>query len=59
MRRISVKNALYEMNLRYESMSNAEELLPLAIEKYSPNPEIVKAIEAEYRQYGIKPLILS
>ena len=40
-------------------MSNAEQLLPLAIKKYNPNKEIIKAIEKEYEQYGAVHLKLS
>lgn len=56
---ISVKAALNSLDIPYFSMSNAEELLPLAIKKYNPNEEIIRAIEREYEQFGVKPLKLS
>ena len=46
------------MDIEYSSMSNARELLPLAIAKYKPKDEIVKTIEQEYEKHGITPIKL-
>ncbi len=40
----------------YWHMSSAEELLPLAVQLLKPAKEIVSALEAEYQEYGVKPL---
>ncbi|VVB78350.1 Orotate phosphoribosyltransferase [uncultured archaeon] len=55
----SVKNAMSLLDIRYESMSSAEELLELAVKKYKPNTEIIKSIEKEFEEYGIKPIKLA
>jgi hypothetical protein len=39
-------------------MSKAHDLLPLAYEKYAPGEKIARAVEEEYRQYGVEPLSL-
>ena len=57
-KRMSVKDRLAMMDIPFCSMSNAKELLPLAIAKYKPKDEIVKAIEKEYEKHGITQIKL-
>jgi hypothetical protein len=56
---ISVSEALKKLNIDYFSMSNAAELLPLAVRKYKPDKEIMKSIEKEFEQYGVSTLRLA
>ena len=55
---ISVKDALSSMNISYESMGKATEILPLAYERFKPGKEIAKAIEEEFDRYGVEKLKL-
>jgi orotate phosphoribosyltransferase len=42
--------------VRYFHMSNALELLPAAARRSHPGPEVIKAIEEEFREFGVQPL---
>lgn len=56
---ISVREAIERKNVRYEAMSHATELLPLAYHKLRPGKDIPEAIEREFAEYGVHPLRLS
>ena len=54
----TVQSALAQFDVPYNCLSNALDILPLAVEKYKPTPEIIKAIEKEYEKYGVERLVL-
>lgn len=54
----SVEEAITERGVQFHSMSNSLAMLPLMYKKLKPGPAVGKAIEAEFAQYGVKPLRL-
>ncbi|MHA1272527.1 MAG: orotate phosphoribosyltransferase [Promethearchaeota archaeon] len=54
----SVEQVIKELGIDYYAMSDALELLPLAIEKFQPSEEIIKQIENYFKKYGINQLKL-
>jgi len=56
---ISVRKALDMLDVEYNSLSNAEDLLPLAVKRYNPSKEIRQAIEQEYQDHGVVQINLA
>lgn len=54
----SVQQAVGDKGLNYFSLSNALELLPQAYKLANPGENIARAIEEEFKQYGVSPLKL-
>lgn len=54
----SVRQAVMDRDIPYYAMSNALELLPLAVKKLKPGMAIIRAIEAEFDRYGVEKLKL-
>lgn len=52
-----VAEVVASRGIPYHSLSDATEFLPLACRAFSPDPKIVRAIEGEFRQYGVKPMV--
>lgn len=52
----SVKQAVEDRGIPYFAMSNALDLLPEASKRLNPGTKILKAIEAEFKKYGVKEL---
>ena len=48
---LTVQQTVESKGLEWHHLSNSLDLLPLAIEKYSPNQELVDALEEEIRKY--------
>jgi len=55
---LSVSEAVKAKGVNYLSLSNALELLPKAYAKLQPGEEIAKAIEEEFKKYGVQELKL-
>ena len=56
--RKSVEQLMKEKGVPYFAMGNALELLPLAYARLQPGPEIGRAIEQEFEQFGVQPVKL-
>jgi orotate phosphoribosyltransferase len=59
--RLSVHDAMerkYQGRISYFSLSNAIELIPLAVTKLRPSHEIRQGLMQEFSTYGVKPLAL-
>lgn len=54
----SVKEAVNYKGFEYLAMSSALELLPEAYRRLQPGEDIGRAIEAEFKKYGVEPLKL-
>jgi orotate phosphoribosyltransferase len=54
----SVADAVAALDVPYYSMSDANELLPLAFEQSNPPDAIKLAVEKEFEQFGVEPLKL-
>lgn len=54
----SVSQAVEKLGVRFYHMSSAIELLPLVFQKIDPGEDITRAIQAEFDQYGLQPLVL-
>ncbi|MBI4127027.1 MAG: hypothetical protein HY465_05990 [Deltaproteobacteria bacterium] len=54
----SVEEALAARGVKYVAMSEATDFLPAACARFKSGEAIGKAIEAEFREYGVKPLRL-
>ncbi|MBT9174073.1 MAG: Orotate phosphoribosyltransferase [Syntrophomonadaceae bacterium] len=54
----SVSELVETKGVPYYQMSGALELLPLVYEKLKPEEEIVKKVEEEFQEYGVKKLKL-
>ena len=48
----------YQGAVRYFSLSNALELLPLAVRAWTPSPAVIAGLRAEFRDHGVHELIL-
>lgn len=55
---ISVEQALKNLGVEYVAASNALQLLPEVCRRQNASPEIRKALEAEFREYGTQELKL-
>ncbi len=51
---ITVEEALDQRGVPYYSLSNAGDLLPLAYQRLDPGEGIARAIESEFKKYGVK-----
>jgi len=56
--RISVKQAVEQKGIIYKHLSDALTLLPQAYKILNPGEKIGRAIEAEFKEYGVKALKL-
>ncbi len=54
----SVADAVAAKGVKYFAMSEAADILPEAVARFNPKAEIVKAIEKEFEEFGVKPLRL-
>lgn len=54
----SVEDAVAEKGVKYYSLSNALELLPIIYKKLNPGEHIANAIEKEFQEYGVEKLKL-
>jgi orotate phosphoribosyltransferase len=54
----SVREAVSEQGVAFLNMSTALDILPEAFRRLQPGVDIARAIEAEFRQYGVEPLRL-
>lgn len=54
----SVDQVIEETGIPFFMMSKATDLLPLAILQKDPGVDIKMAIETEFRQFGLQPIIL-
>jgi len=54
---LSVEEALKREGVAYYSLSNVIDLLPLAYKHEKPSELVIRSIEQEFSQYGIKPLL--
>jgi orotate phosphoribosyltransferase len=54
----SVREAVEEQGVAFFNMSTALELLPAAYRQLQPGADIARAIEVEFRRYGVEPLRL-
>lgn len=54
----SVEDAVRAAGYEFLCMSSAVDLLPRAFEKLAPGEEVGKAIEKEFAEYGVEPLVL-
>ena len=55
---LSVKQAVEREGFRFYNMSSSLELLPIIYNKLQPGKEILKAIEFEFKEYGVEELKL-
>lgn len=55
---LSVEEKLKEINVPYYAMSDAFQMLPLAVKSYKPSPEIIAHVEEGFKQYGVSELKL-
>ena len=55
---LTVEEVVQRNNVPYYAMSDALELLPLACQRYRPHRDIVRSVEREFNEYGIKPINL-
>lgn len=55
---MSVEEAVSKRGVSYYAMSDATEFLPEAYGAFAPSEDIARAIEDEFRQYGVQPLKL-
>ena len=53
---LSVAEVVAKENVVFYSMSSALDILPLAIQRYTPSSHIVSALEEEFKKYGVTPL---
>lgn len=53
---LSVQQAVEHIGVPFHNMSSAVELLPVVYESLQPGQDIGKALEEEYRQYGVAPI---
>jgi len=54
----TIEKASEELGTKFYALTNASEILPLAVEKYAPSNEVLAAIEKEYAEFGIMPIRL-
>lgn len=54
----SVAEVVAQKGVKYYAMSEATDILPEAVKRFKPNTEIVKAIEKEFEEFGVKHLNL-
>jgi len=54
----SVADAVEGKGVKYYAMSEAIDILPEAVKRFRPSAELVKAIEKEFEEFGVKPLRL-
>lgn len=55
---LSVQQAVQKAEVPFYNMSSAIELLPVVYESLQPGEDIARALEQEYRQYGVAPISL-
>jgi orotate phosphoribosyltransferase len=55
----SVEEAVRAKGVAYFALSDATQFLPAAVRAFSPRAEIVRSIEKEFEQYGVRPLRLT
>lgn len=56
---LSVKEAVEKEGFKFYNMSSSLDLLPLMYKKLKPAEEVGRAIESEFREYGVEPLKLT
>jgi len=56
--KLSVKEAIEKMDVKFYNMSTALELLPIMYKKLSPGEEIGKAVEKEFEEFGVEKIKL-
>jgi orotate phosphoribosyltransferase len=56
--RRSVADAVAAKGVKYYAMSEAADILPEAVKRFNAKAEVVKAIEKEFAEFGVKPLRL-
>ena len=56
--KLSVKEAIEKMGVKFYNMSTAIELLPIMYNKLSPGEEIGKAVEREFEEFGVEKIKL-
>lgn len=54
----SVEDLIGNLGLRFYSMSTAPEMLPRIYKRIQPGPDIGRAVELEFEQYGVVPVRL-
>lgn len=54
----TVEAAVKELDVKYITMSNAVDLLPLAYKKLNPSDEIAEKVEEYFKKYGTEPVSL-
>ncbi len=54
----SVKEAIEELGIKFYNMSTAIDLLPIMYAKLSPKQEVGKAIENEFKEFGVEKIKL-
>lgn len=55
---LSVRQAVEAKGFKYYSLSRAPELLPELASRLQPSAEVIAAIESEYRDHGVQPVVL-
>lgn len=55
---LSVRQAVEGKGFKYFSLSRAPELLPELARRLQPSAEVIAAIESEYRDHGVQPVVL-
>lgn len=53
---LSVEEKLKKLNAPYYTMTDASQILPLAIKACKPKPEIIANVEKEFKQFGVLEL---
>ena len=53
---LSVAEAVGRLGLTFHSLSNAIDLLPLAVRAYRPADRIISELVGEFDRYGVEPL---
>lgn len=56
--RMSVKELVDKKGIPYISLSDAQQLLPLAYKELQPSEEVADFVEKEFEEYGVMPLKL-
>jgi len=54
----TVEEAMSEIGVRYMTLSDATEILPLAYKKIQPGIEIARKVEEYFKKYGAKEVVL-
>jgi len=54
----TVEAAVKELGVKYITMSNAVDLLPLAYKKLNPSDEVAGKVEEYFKKYGTEPVSL-